>query len=124
MKVVSGNEVTRIYPFIQADGEPGLSSDYIVIYPDKTIRHVSPHRAVMSAESVRLLAKALEYAAGLAEAGREPEIKYYKIIGKYTKLVIGVTTDIPGVLEEEPGATFEEVTREQFERFGDEGLVE
>lgn len=71
MKVVTVSEVTRIYPFIQADGEPGGSSEYIKVYPGGTIRHVRPHRAVMSAESVRLLAQALEYAAGLAETGRE-----------------------------------------------------
>lgn len=71
MKVIPSDEVTRIYPFIQADGEPGVSSEYIIVYPNRTIRHVRPHRAVMSAENVRLLAQALEYAAGLAEKGRE-----------------------------------------------------
>lgn len=71
MKVVADNEVTRIYPFITPDGEPGLSSEYINVYPGGTIRHVRPHRAVMTIEAVRLLAKALEYAAGLAETGRE-----------------------------------------------------
>lgn len=71
MKVVADNEVTRIYPFITPDGEPGVSSEYINVYPNRTIRLVRPHRAVMSAENVRLLAKALEYAARLAEKGRE-----------------------------------------------------
>lgn len=70
MKVVADNEVTRIYPFITPDGEPGISPEYIKVYPGGAIRHVRPHRAVMSADNVRLLAKALEYAAGLAEAGR------------------------------------------------------
>lgn len=71
MKVVADNEVTRIYPFIQADGEPGISSEYIKVYPNKTIRLVRPHRAMMSAEAARLLAEALLRAARLAETGRE-----------------------------------------------------
>lgn len=68
MKVVPGDEVTRIYPFITPDGEPGLSSECINVYPGGTIRLVRPHRAAMSADNVRLLAKALEYAAGVAES--------------------------------------------------------
>lgn len=69
MKVSVDYEVTRIYPFIQADGEPGVSSEYINVYPNGTIRLVRPHRAVMSAENVRLLAKALLRAVEVAENG-------------------------------------------------------
>lgn len=40
--------------------------------------------------------------------------RYYKIIGKHTGKVIGMTTSIADVLEEEPGSSFVEVTHEEW----------
>lgn len=47
----------------------------------------------------------------------DPADTYYRIIGKYTGKEIGKCTGvgIPDVLEEEPGSTFEEITKEEFE---------
>lgn len=84
MKVSVDYEVTRIYPFIQADGEPGVSSEYINVYPNGTLRLVRPHRAVMTPEAARMLAEALLHAAGLAETrGLTPKelIREATIIG-------------------------------------------
>lgn len=45
-----------------------------------------------------------------------PRNRYYEIIGGYTGLVIGWTSDKEAVLEEEPKATFREISKEQYDR--------
>lgn len=71
MKVEVDNEVTRIYPFAPVDGEPGIGAEFIIVYPNKTLRHVRSHRAVMTTEMARTLAEALLHAAEIAEKGRK-----------------------------------------------------
>lgn len=58
----------------------------------------------------------------LAVELQEPESKYYKIIGRLSKEAIGVTSGdgIPDVLKDEPGATFEEITQGEYERWGNQ----
>lgn len=47
----------------------------------------------------------------------DPAETYYKIIGAYSGKAIGKCTGvgIPDVMEEEPGCTFEEITKEEYE---------
>lgn len=71
MKVEAGSGVTWVYPYVEPEGEPGPSAEFIAIYPNKTIALVRPHTARMSAEDARKLAQALLHAAEMAEKGRE-----------------------------------------------------
>jgi hypothetical protein len=45
-----------------------------------------------------------------------PKDRYYEIIGGYTGTVIGWTSDPEGVLEEEPKATFREISKREYEK--------
>lgn len=66
MKVVAGDSVTLIYPFITPDGEPGNASSQIVVWPNRSIKLLMGN-PLMDIRAARTLAQALEYAAGLAE---------------------------------------------------------
>lgn len=45
-----------------------------------------------------------------------PRTKYYEIIGGYTGQVIGWTCEPEAVLEEEPKATFREISKAEYDR--------
>lgn len=71
MKVEAGNGVTWIYPYVEPEGEPGPSAEFIAIYPNKTIALVRPHTVRMSADNARKLAQALLHAAEIAQNGQK-----------------------------------------------------
>lgn len=68
MKIVTGDSVTFVYPFVLPDGEPN-NSEKLIVWPDGTIL-VSLGRPMMSAENVRLLAKALLHAVEVSQKGQ------------------------------------------------------
>jgi hypothetical protein len=45
-----------------------------------------------------------------------PRDRYYEIIGGYSGLPIGWTTDPEAVLEEEPRATFREISKREYDK--------
>ena len=54
--------------------------------------------------------------------------KYYEIVGNFTNSVIGVTSaddndDLVSVVEEDSVAFLGEITKEQFEKYGDDTWV-
>lgn len=71
MKVEAGNGVTWVYPYVEPEGEPGPSAEFIAIYPNKSIQLVRLHTVRMSVEVAQMLAQALLRAAEMAEKGRE-----------------------------------------------------
>lgn len=71
MKVEAGNGVIWVYPYVEPEGEPGPNTEYIAIYPNKTIQLVRLHTTRMSAKAAHTLAEALLHAAELAENSKK-----------------------------------------------------
>lgn len=71
MKVVTGSELTCIYPFVKPDSEVVGFREQIVVSPDGTMRLLWDSKVRLDLEAARTLIQALLRAVEEAEKGQK-----------------------------------------------------
>lgn len=71
MKIVTGDSVTIIYPFVKPDSDVVGFREQIIVWPDGTMGLRWDSKVRLDPEAARTLAKALLHAVQIAQNGQK-----------------------------------------------------